>query len=738
MTVLAPTSTRERTDSSAQVRSLRAWVRQIRDELLATEDTVCLQRARLVTKAYQAYAADPVPLKRAKAFAHVLRHMDLDLESNPIFAGNTSSRPRAWMLVPEHGFTLPPQVLIENDGLEDMYEGQIPQDMLDYWSDLSVGGTADIGHLAVDLDRVLHEGLEAMIDEARGYDDEPDPDKRATRQAMVTALEAVVAWAQRYADAAEVAAARAEKPMVREAHQRVARACRRVPALPARDLFEGLQAIVLVHLALVIEGHGMSVSIGLPDRVLVPLVGEDLDVGQATGLLAAFMLKVTANSIFGRGSKTQAITVGGADASGRDCSNVLTSCFLSACDLVRVGDPHLFLRWHPGLNRQVLDQAVDMLARGVSMPLLINDGPTAQGFIDAGVAPADAWEYCVIGCNELGIPARSAESATATSGSIQYLAVLDEVLLRDVPSSGIEDMPALLAAMERRMADRLTAGREHGKKGHLWAARWVPTPFTSALMRGCIARGKDFRVGMDYHLPGIYERGLTNAANALAAIDHVVFQQGALTLEALRDALESGLADEALLRRLRAAPKWGNDDPDVDRWGQVLIEMRERVLDGVDRNFGDSTHVVCHVVRSLHRLDGQRIGASADGRLAGTPVADSIGAEAGTSSRGPTAVLNTVCKIDAARYYRGGYNLNLTLPAQSTTPEIVEDLIETFFGRGGQELQINCLDPETLRAAQERPELYGDLVVRFAGFSSRFVDLSRAEQQELIARSEGV
>jgi formate C-acetyltransferase len=372
------------------------------------------------------------------------------------------------------------------------------------------------------------------------------------------------------------------------------------------------------------------------------------------------------------------------------------------------------------------------------MPLLINDGPTAQGFIDAGVAPADAWEYSVIGCNELGIPGRSAESATCSSGSIQYLALLNEVLMEDVPRSGIEDMPALLAAMERRMKDRLMAGREHGKEGITWAAALVPTPFTSALMRGCIARGQDFRLGMDYHLPGLYDRGLTNAANALAAIDHVVFRQRALTLEVLRDALESDLADEALLRRLRAAPKWGNDDPDVDRWGQVLLDMRERVLDGVDRHFGDSTHVVCHVVRSLHRLDGQRIAASPDGRLAGTPVADSIGAEAGTSSRGPTAVLSTVSKIDAARYYRGGYNLNLTLPAQSTTPEVVADLLETFFERGGQELQINCLDAETLRAAQERPELYGDMVVRFAGFSARFVDLSRAEQQELIARAEGV
>ena len=94
---------------------MRSLVRQIRDDLVSTEDTVCLQRARLVTEAYQEHDGDPAALKRAKAFAHVLRHMELDVTSNPIFAGNTSSRPRAWMLIPEHGFARPPQVELEID-----------------------------------------------------------------------------------------------------------------------------------------------------------------------------------------------------------------------------------------------------------------------------------------------------------------------------------------------------------------------------------------------------------------------------------------------------------------------------------------------------------------------------------------------------------------------------------------------------------------------------------------------
>lgn len=715
---------------------MRSLVFEIRDRLLSTADTVCLQRACLVTEAYTRYGSEPVPILRAKVLAHVLQHMDLDVTSNPIFAGNTSSRPRAWMLVPEHGFRPDAQVLIENDGLDGLLDDAIPGDLRCFWEGRSAGGSAGVGHLAVDLGQVVHVGLEALIAETKRYPDDPDPERRAYREAMAIALQAVIDWARRYADAAQEAAQRETRPQVRAAHLRVARACRRVPAHPAGDLFEGLQAIALVHLALAIEGHGMSISIGLPDRVLARFVDASFDQGAATDLVAAFMLKIAANSVFGRGSKTQAITVGGADHHGRDRCNPLTRCYLDACDQLRIGDPHLFLRWHAGMDRVVAKRAYEMLACGTSMPLLIHDAPTAGAFSSAGVAPEDAWSYCVIGCNELGIPGRLADSATAAYGTVQYLALLNETLLESADVDRIMSMPQLLSALEATMARHMFEARQQGMRRVQRAAAQVPTPFTSALMRGCIARGLDMRTGMDYHLPGIYERGLANAANALAAIERAVFEHGALSLRELVEALRADLADERVREQLLEAPKWGNDDPRADRWALELVETRERVLACVDAQFGHSPHVVCHVVRSLHRLDGRQIAASADGRHAGTPVGDSIGAVTGTARRGPTAILRSVLKLDAARHYRGGYNLNLTLDHKSTTPEVVGTLVETFFGEGGQELQVNCHDAGLLREAQRDPAEHGDLLVRVAGFNARFVDLSRQEQDELIERAE--
>jgi len=170
--------------------------------------------------------------------------------------------------------------------------------------------------------------------------------------------------------------------------------------------------------------------------------------------------------------------------------------------------------------------------------------------------------------------------------------------------------------------------------------------------------------------------------------------------------------------------------------------MRERVLDRIDADTGSRPHVVCHVVRSLHYFDGKGIAASPDGRLAGTPVADSIGAETGTAERGPTGILNSVALLDQGNNYRGGTNLNLTLPATTWQPPQMRttmcSLVETYFGNGGQELQIAVLVPGTLRDAQAHPERHSDLVVRVAGFNARFVDLAPVEQEELIRRAEAV
>jgi len=711
---------------------VRTLIESCRRAVLNASDTVCLERARLATEGYQMFADDPVPVRRAKTFEHILRHMTLDLETNPIFAGNTSSRPRAWMLLPEYSFDIPEQALIEDPRLKGHLDGGvIPAGIRAFWEGRSFGGAGGCGHLAVDNERVLTRGLNDVIAEAEQGTDEEHAG--TYRRACAIACRAVIGWAHRYAEEAERRAGETADAARAGALRRVASACRHVPAEPARNLFEALQAVVLVHLAIHIEGHGYSVSPGRVDQFLAPYDGDDADAAE---LLAAFLLKLTANSLWGSHSKTQPITIGGSDEHGRDQCNGVTMRALEACEIARVPDPSLFLRWHRGMPERIKRKAVAMLASGLSFPLLISDEQTIAGLAGAGIAPADAANYCVIGCNELGIPAKLMWEA------VPFLEVdiLNRVL--DQPDiNAVADADGLLGRLEteaeRDLDDKIRRQPRHKRR----AAETVPTPFTSALMDGCLAQGTDLYERLPYPHLNIRSSGFVNLVNALSAVHTVVFRDKKATLAKLRDALHGDFGAAAELREeLLRAPKWGDDDDRADRWALDWVRRRDAVLRRLEQSSDCPPLLMEMVVRSLHHLEGRRLGATPDGRRAGEPLADSIGAELGTATAGPTATLNSVCKMHTVTYWPGGYNLNLTLPAGLLSgPDMngkITALVDVFFAHGGQELQINCLDADTLRDAQAHPEKHPDLLVRVAGFNALFAKLSAAEQDELIRRVE--
>ena len=713
---------------------MRELVLDARRNIPSAPDTVCLERARLVTEGARAFAHEPTPIRSARTFDHILSRMTLDLTTNPIFAGNTSSRPRGWMLLPEYSFSVPAQALIENPRLEGFLDGDaVPEELRRFWADRAFGGAAGWGHLAVDNRRLLASGLEDVIAEAEREAHDPDPARAAYRRACSIACRAVIKWAHRYAQAAEHLAEETGDPLRAEALKRIAAACQRVPARPARNLFEALQSLVLVHLAIHIEGHGYSVSPGRLDQLLIPYYHGEHD---AVDLLAAFFLKLTANSLWGSHSKTQPNTVGGSDNHGRDQSNPLTLAALQACELARAPDPALFLRWHRGLPDALKNKAVELLLSGLSFPLLIGDPQTAAGLRAGGIQPDDAANYCVIGCNELGVPARLIWDAVEFSDIAALNSVLEQPDIDTARS--VDD---LLARMEAFMEHTLAEHIERHQKYTRRMADRVPTPFTTALMHGGPANGVDLLQRLPYPQLNVRSSGFVNLVNALSAIDAVVFQAREATLSGLRAALHDNfLGAQALREKLLAAPKWGRDDDRADRWAVAWAERRRAVLSRLEQREGCPPLMMEMVVRSLHHLEGLQLGATPDGRRAGEALADSIGPSAGTATAPPTAVLNSIRKMDAAACWPGGYNLNLTLPAGPLTGPAVAAkivaLIDAFFDNGGQELQINCLNAATLHQAKLHPEAYPDLLVRVAGFNALFAKLSGVEQDELIRRAE--
>jgi formate C-acetyltransferase len=262
-------------------------------------------------------------------------------------------------------------------------------------------------------------------------------------------------------------------------------------------------------------------------------------------------------------------------------------------------------------------------------------------------------------------------------------------------------------------------------------------------MYGCLEHGVDLLGGLPYTSINVRDAGFANTVNSLASIARVVHEERLATPVALAAALRADYAGHEPLRRaLCGAATRGNDDSATDRWALAWLEVRDRACRRVEQVLGIPRLLPELVTRSLHHLEGARLAATPAGRRAGDPLGDSVGAVLGGARRGPTALMTSVCGMNAALHWPGGYNLNVTLPSArwsqpSTLGELVA-LIDGFFGSGGQELQLAVLDADTLREARAHPDRHPDLIVRVAGFNARFGELSTVEQDELIARAEAV
>ena len=708
-------------------------IRTCRRTVLSAPDTVCTERARLATEGYTMFADEPVPLCRAKTLNHILSSMTLDLDTNPVFAGNMSTGPRKWMLLPEYGFHIPAQAVTENPSLAGFLDGNtIPDDIRNFWKNRSFGTHAGHGHLIPDNKRLVEQGLEGIIKEAEENMEHNGSRSDEYREACIISCKAVIQWARRYAEHARAAVTGTDDPQRASCLERISEACMRVPAESAQSLFEALQSIVLVQFAIHIEGHGYSVSPGRLDQILAPFYHDGDTVSE---LIEAFLLKICANSLWGSHSKTQPVTIGGMDKNGQDLSNGLTRLFLEACESMRVPEPTLFLRWHENMDDRIKEKAVSMLSSGLSFPLLIGDRQTVAGLVRCGISPEHAADYAVIGCNEVGIRGKLIwKSATLPEARIfrEYLLSKEA----DNASSAEEMLENLGQRAEHHLLEQIPALLERWKR----IEEAVPTPFTSALMNGCAARGRDLAGELHYPHINIRSSGFSNLVNGISAVHELVFRQQTKTVKDFRNGAEHNFNGCGTLREdIRRAPKWGNDDDRADDWALAWISKRDTVIARV-REAGEYPPLLMEmVVRSLHHVEGSRLEATPDGRTSGTPLADSIGAVLGTASAGPTALLNSVCKMDSAQYWPGGYNLNLALPLTAWTTDVLRAkltaLIDVFFSGGGQELQINCIDPDMLERARQDPEQYRDLMVRIAGFNAFFVKLSPEEQEELINRA---
>ena len=768
----------------------RVW--RLREAVQSARPSVCVERARAVTRYFKdpANGGKPVAVQKAEALRAVLTARTIAIHDDELLVGNFSSYRVGGAIFPElHGVSQCEDLLAF--GSRDLNPLHIdPADrralalrVMPFWSRrflaakafppvralrfvrdqlkgerYLINETGGVSHIVPDYDKLLRKGAEGIAEEARRRGAAAPLERRDFYRAVEIACYALIEFGERYA-ALAAGLAREERDETRRSElEQIAQVCSRAPRRPARTLQEALQSLLLAQIALNAESLDNSVCPGRLDQMLLPYLVDDLAAGtldedSARELIGCFTVKMSEivpvfsrriTRFHGGLFNGQVVVVGGTDAHGDDATNELTWLFLDAMDDLKMRQPNFHARVHSNSPARYVERVATMLRDGSGAPSLMNDDCVVPMLTGRGTTLADARDYSPVGCVE---PVSCGRSFASTDAALVNLPLCLEWAL-GTRRGGARTPPAEECQNAGQLADRLRVQIEHLidqlvadlKPIERANALHHPTPLTSALLRGCLESGTDASSGgATYNSSGVQGVGVADIGDSLAAIERVVFDEGRCGMRTLIQALRDDFEGHAALRgHLLKAPKYGNDRPEADGWVDRVMALFADAL-GRHINTRDGRYWAGFYSVTAHRAFGERIGALPSGRRAGQPLANGLSPSAGMDRMGPTASLNSVASLDLIGRARNGINVNLTLDrgalSGATGARAVEGLLRGYFARGGMQLQINALDRATLRAAMGDPSQNPWLLVRVSGYSAYFNDLSPGMKREILERT---
>jgi formate C-acetyltransferase len=632
------------------------------------------------------------------------------------------------------------------------------------------------GHAVLD-GKIYREGLNGRIRRIRseldrlaagsaGGGSEEAEARRHALVAMAIACGATIRLARRHADLAERMALEEADSSRRAELRRIATVCRRVPARPPRDFHEALQAYWFCHLGVITELNGWdALSPGHLDQHLRPFYERGLSDGTLTRaaareLLEAFFVKFNDHPAPPKVGVTAAesetytdfanLTFAGLTRDGEDGSSELTELLLEITGELRLLQPSTNVLVARRTPERVLRRALEVIRRGHGFPSLFNADVVVEEQLRMGKTVTDAREGGCSGCVETSA---FGKEACVLTGYFNLPKVLELALHDGVdprtgrrlgPSTGaperLTSFDQVFDAFEAQLGHALEVKLRGNRIVERLYAEQMPAPFLSALVDGCLESGRDYNAGgAVYHNRYVQMVGIGTITDSLSAIRRAVFEERRLPLAELVATTDRDFAGAETLR-LRLAnrvPRWGNDDDAADELMRRVFEAAFEAVDGRPTETGGRFRIQMLPTTS-HVYFGSVTGATPDGRRAGRPLSEGISPVQGADRRGPTAVLRSAAKMDHRR--TGGTLLNMKLtPALLEGDEGLADvaaLVRGWFAMGGHHIQFNVVRAETLRAARAEPEAWRDLIVRVAGYSDYFCDLSPALQEEIIARTE--
>ena len=777
-------------------------VTRLRKQSLEAQPAISTERAELMTEFYQqSTELMSTPMRRATAFQYLLEHKTIHIGEGELIVGEKGPAPKATPTYPElccHTLTdldildsrekvsfvvSPAARTTYEEAVIPFWDGRSMRDLIfgemsDDWKAAYDAGVftefmeqRSPGHTV--LDKIYRKGLvdfqqdiEASLN-ALDYFVDPDAyAKREELRAMAICADALIRYAQRHAQVAQGQAEVETDPVRKAELERIAQVCSHVPANAPRDFWEALQYYWFVHLGVTIELNPWDAFCpGKLDQHLLPFYRDGLQAGTLTPelaeeLLQCFWIKFNNQPAPPKVGVTAAesstytdfaqINTGGVTENGSDAVNEVTYLILDVIEQMRLLQPSSSIQVSKKNPNRFVRRAARIIRTGFGQPSVFNSDLIVQELVRMGKNVADARNGGSSGCVEVGAFGKENYNLTGYFNMPKVLELtlhngLDprtghQIGLEMGRAADFTTFEELFEAFRKQLEHFVDIKVRGNNLIERLYATYMPAPFLSLLIDDCIATGKDYHDGgARYNTTYIQGVGLGTMADALAAIKYCVFDRQSVPMSELLAALQDDFEghERTYQMLLNKTPKYGNDDDYADEVMRAVFEAYFEAIDGRPNTKGGTYHInllptTCHV------YFGSVIGATPDGRKAGTPLSEGISPVQSADRRGPTAVINSAAKMDHAR--TGGTLLN-----QKFTPQLLDSdaaleklvhLIRTYFKLDGHHIQFNVVDAATLRAAQRNPEIHRNLIVRVAGYSDYFCDLGTELQDEIIARTE--
>jgi len=764
---------------SPRIRNLRRLALSFANELDPTE------RGNAVMDSYDETMAEPMIIRRAKAVARVLATQSLILDEGQLIAGrvqrlipahygiHTGHEWKGPVSYPEGGGRQIPQDAPVSEAYRKRWE-EWHKNYISVWHKLGAlvpeeerramqagvyqSGGIDWVHRNFRFQMLLQLGMEEIkrraeeklqsLNETRPEDIRRKPFYHAVVIICVALMDYAERWANRLDELAD-----SEADAIRRAElQEMAVICRRAPRYTPQTFHEAIQSVWFAQVANWAEASGSAHSFGRFDQYMLPFYNTDVEAGRLTReealeLIECLWLKCYSTFDF------RHLTVGGVKPDATDGTNELSYLCLEATECLRT-PRDIAVRIHQGTPESFLRKAANVARLGLGRPDFWNDEMTIESLVKAGIPLGDARDYSPIGCVELTI---AGKCNSRTMGHSMNLAKCLELALNNGRDQNtgeqiglqtgetFDHYEGLHAAYRDQAVYFIRLAVQQNMRAYMLQATEFPMPVLSTLTEGCMESGRDVMDGGAIYNPsGVNLFGIANVANSLAAIKKIVFEEKVIFLDQLQDALRSNFERYESLRQmlLNRAPKYGNGDEYVDR---IAAEEAAFYCDEVAKyptpEGGQHHALIFGVSPGAVYGFANKLGASADGRRRGEPLAMSACTTHGTERMGATDAVKSVASLDYTKTPGGVsfiLDLHPTAVAGDNGGDKLVSLLKTFFKEGGMEIGLNIVSDEELRKAQEEPKRYSHIMVRVFGFSTQFISLSRELQEYVIEKTKQI